>query len=88
MKISTDLKNRLRSVIQEEIESDLNRAYVISAHPLTEEEKIQIAKKIESLKDKKVYYEEDPSIIAGFVVKVGSSKYDYSFKSRILDQFQ
>ena len=51
MKISTDLKNRLRSVIQEEIESDLNRAYVISAHPLTEEEKIQIAKKIESLKE-------------------------------------
>ncbi len=88
MKISQDLKDKLRKVINSEIEKSQSRAILKAAHILTDEEKTSIISKVSDLAGKDIEVVIDKNLIAGFIVEIGSSKYDYSLRTRILQNFQ
>lgn len=88
MKISQDLKDKLRNVINSEIEKSQSRAILKVAHLLTKQEKMAIISKVNDLAGKDIEVVIDKSLLAGFVVEIGSSKYDYSLRTRILQNFQ
>jgi F-type H+-transporting ATPase subunit delta len=61
------------------------RANVTSAHPLDEDEKKQLGKALERLSGKRVEteYSLDPALIAGAVVRLGSTIYDGSVRTQL-----
>jgi F-type H+-transporting ATPase subunit delta len=77
--------------IQQAFESQLDalegvaRADVISARQLKESEKKQIRTALERLSGRRVeaHYELDPALIAGAVVRVGSTIYDGSVRTQL-----
>ncbi len=88
MKISTDLKNRLRSVITESIKNQTQKAVIVSAHDLSESQIKTIVSKFGELPGRDVTVVINPALIAGFIVKIGSSEYDHSLKSQISNNFE
>jgi F-type H+-transporting ATPase subunit delta len=82
---------RLLPEIQEAFEGQLDalegvaRASVISARNLKEGEKKQLRAVLERLSGRKVeaHYELDPALIAGAVVRVGSTVYDGSVRTQL-----
>jgi len=82
---------RLLPEIQEAFEGQLDalegvaRASVISARNLKEGEKKQLRAVLERLSGRKVeaHYELDPTLIAGAVVRVGSTVYDGSVRTQL-----
>jgi F-type H+-transporting ATPase subunit delta len=77
--------------IQEAFEAQLDerqgvaRAHVVSARQLKEGEKKQLRKALERLSGRRVEedYELDPALIAGAVVRVGSTIYDGSVRTQL-----
>ncbi len=61
------------------------RANVTSAHPLDEDEKKQLGKALERLSGRRVEteYRLDPALIAGAIVRVGSTIYDGSVRTQL-----
>ena len=61
------------------------RANVTSAHQLDEDEKKQLGKVLERLSGRRVeaHYRLDPALIAGAVVRVGSTIYDGSVRTQL-----
>lgn len=88
MKFSNDLRSRLREVIEKDIKKSEDTAVVKTAHDISDDIKKEIVSKVSHLKGKNISFERDPSILAGFIAEIGSTKHDYSLRSRILDQFQ
>lgn len=82
---------RLLPEIQEAFEARLDerqgvaRANVISARQLKEGEKKQLRSALERLSGRRVeaHYELDPALIAGAVVRVGSTIYDGSVRTQL-----
>lgn len=82
---------RLLPEIQQAFESQLDalegvaRADVISARQLKESEKKQLRAALERLSGRRVeaHYELDPALIAGAVVRVGSTVYDGSVRTQL-----
>jgi len=89
MKISVDLKNKLRKLIKDELNKTEEKCILKLAHSSSEKEVREILSKVadEKVSVKDVELVVDPDIIAGFIFIKGSTLYDYSLKSKILDQF-
>ena len=60
-------------------------AQVTSAIPLTKELEVQILKKIKQISDKKITLKNiiDPSIIGGFILRVGDKQFDSSVSNQL-----
>ena len=77
--------------IQQALEAQLDelegvaRARIVSARQLKESEKKQLRAALERLSGRRVeaHYELDPALIAGSVVRVGSTVYDGSVRSQL-----
>lgn len=61
----------------------INRAEIISAIPLTIDQKAKIFEKFPSLQNKEVIEKIDRNIIAGFIVKQESDIFDASINGKI-----
>jgi F-type H+-transporting ATPase subunit delta len=61
------------------------RAEVTTAHPVTEEQKLRLRSTLESILEQqvKLTLELDSKLIAGFVARVGSRRYDASLNGQI-----
>lgn len=86
MKISEDLKNKLRELINAETENAKLKCVLKLAHKVSDQEVKEIVKKFSESEDN-VTIEIDPKLIAGFIFVKGSTQHDYSLKSKILEQF-
>ena len=78
-----------RIIEQLEKELDARRGFaeaqIVSARPLNEGEKLQFEAQVEKLTHKKVRasYGEDPSLLGGALVRIGSTIYDGSVKGQL-----
>ena len=63
----------------------VEKAQVTSAVPLTKELEVKILKKIEEFSNKDITLENiiDPSIIGGFILRVGDKQYDASISNQL-----
>jgi F-type H+-transporting ATPase subunit delta len=63
----------------------MTEAQVTSAQPLGENEKQELTKTLEGLTGRHIVarYQEDPALIAGAVVQIGSTVYDGSVRARL-----
>lgn len=68
-------------------QSGLVEAEIISAHPLNEEDRQQLEAQVAKKAGGKVRttYLQDPSLLGGVVVKIGSTVYDGSVKAQLVD---
>ena len=68
-------------------QSGVVEAEITSAHPLNEEDRKQLAAQVEKKAGGQVRttYLEDPSLLGGVVVKIGSTVYDGSVKAQLAD---
>ncbi len=62
-------------------------AKVTTAFPMTAELEAQVLAKIATISDKKITIENiiDPSIIGGFILRIGDKQYNASVKNRLLE---
>lgn len=88
MKITTELKNKLRKTIVEEAKEQSNIATIVTATKISQTDMSKIIKFLPQLENKIVSTIINPDIFAGFIVTIGSTEYDYSFKSIVKDNFQ
>lgn len=67
------------------LRNDVERAIVTSAQELSLEERGKIGKKLETVigKNLEIRYETDPSVLGGFVAKMGNNLFDGSLKSQL-----
>lgn len=78
-----------RIIEQLEKELDARRGFaeaqIVSARPLNDAEKLQFEAQVEKLTHKKVRarYGEDPSLLGGALVRIGSTIYDGSVKGQL-----
>ena len=70
---------------QLDVREGIARANVVSARPLDEDEKKQLREALERLSGRRVeaHYRLDPALIAGAVVRVGSTIYDGSVRTQL-----
>ena len=68
-------------------QSGLVEAEVISAHPLNESDRAQLAEQVtrKAGGNARIAYSEDASLLGGVVVKIGSTVYDGSVKAQLID---
>jgi len=78
MKINPKLKQDLKSFLMEKIQKEQNRVLVLSADKLDMNERKLLEKKFSDLNWKDSVYQIDKSVIAGFIIKVGSKTIDLS----------
>lgn len=86
MKISDNLKNKLRELINAEHEMAKLKCVLKVAHKLSDSEISEIATKF-SENINNIQVEIDTKLIAGFIFAKGSTQHDYSLRSKILEQF-
>jgi F0F1-type ATP synthase delta subunit len=89
MKISPDLRTKLRTLIDENIHKQRERCVIKLAHKIPQEEIDTIIKKIagEGIAELEPEVVIDKSIIAGFIFAKGSTVHDYSLRSKIFKYF-
>ncbi len=60
-------------------------AEIISAHPLNEDDRAQLAERVKQLAASEVHitYSEDPSLLGGAVVRIGSTVWDGSLRAQL-----
>lgn len=70
------------------IPQDIKEAKIISAFPLTDEQRKHIAKKLKDALDREIKLKEesDPKIVAGLIISVGSLVLDGSLKNKIQEK--
>lgn len=83
MKLSKELKAEIKSFLKEKLKNREQRGQIIAPYQLGAREVKKIQSKISILQGIPVDVVVDESIMAGFVVRVGSRMIDYSLKSRI-----
>ncbi|GAC1359292.1 MAG: F0F1 ATP synthase subunit delta [Acidobacteriaceae bacterium] len=68
-------------------QSGLVEAEIISAHPLDEDDRRQLESQVAKKAGGQVRttYSQDPSLLGGVVVKIGSTVYDGSVKAQLVD---
>lgn len=83
MKIDPQIKKDLAARLKEDLASKKKQVVLISAYKLDKKEVDSVMAKIPDLRKADVKYEVDPSIIAGFVIKVGSKVLDLSLSGQL-----
>lgn len=84
MKIDPHLKLELKKFFQERIVENKRRITILSGYKLSNQEKSELALRIPIIKNAtNIVYVTDRDIIAGIIVKVGSSVLDLSLKGQV-----
>ncbi len=87
MRISPELKDKLRAVVRKAQHDARQVATITVACSLDEATMQSIHQIVPALANTEAEVVVDDSLIAGFVVTIGSTVYDYSLRSRIRDHF-
>ncbi|MFY9977644.1 MAG: ATP synthase F1 subunit delta, partial [Candidatus Sulfotelmatobacter sp.] len=78
---------RIIEQLEKELDARLGfaEAQIVSARPLNDAEKLQFEAQVEKLTHKKVRarYGQDPSLLGGALVRIGSTIYDGSVKGQL-----
>ncbi len=83
MKIDPKIKKDLEARLKEDLAKKKKQVVLISAYKLDKKELAEVTAKIPALKKADVSLEVDPSIIAGYIVKVGSRVLDLSLSGQL-----
>lgn len=85
MKINQGLKEDLKSYIKRRLLEEGVTVYVtlVAPYELGQEEIDMLKKRIPQLKEAKIVTEVDPSLMAGLLIKYGSSVIDLSLKTQL-----
>lgn len=83
MKLKPRIKEELKKFLIQREKAEKERARVISAQKLTDEEWAQIYQLFPDLKGRKIENEVDESLIAGVIVQKGSKIVDLSLRNQI-----
>lgn len=84
MKIDPHLRQELKKFFKERITESKQRVTVFSAYKLSNQEKSELAQRLTTIKNStNIEYVTDRDIIAGIIVKVGSSVLDLSLKGQV-----
>ena len=59
------------------------RAEIVTARPLTESQKAELARRFGTGRELEISYKEDPGILGGFVARIGEQIHDYSVSGRL-----
>ena len=59
------------------------RAEIVSARPLTEGQRAELARRFGGGGEMEIHYKEDPGILGGFVARIGERIHDYSVSGRM-----
>jgi len=87
MKIDPLVKKELKLRLSEALEQKKRQVTLTSAYQLNKSDQAELIKKVPQLKDTGITYLVDKSIIAGYVIKVGSKIIDLSLLGQ-LQSFQ
>lgn len=82
MKIDPNVLQELRKSYNQ-IKTAGGIVEVISAYELTDSEKKSLIEKLPMLKDAKITYLKDPSVLAGVIIKFGSKMIDLSLQNEL-----
>lgn len=86
MIIDFETKEELKNLFNERLIKKSKKAIVISANKLDDEDKTRLITKVVGLgKDVRMEYHIDESLLAGVVIKTGSSIIDLSLKGQLLN---
>ncbi|MEI7653090.1 MAG: F0F1 ATP synthase subunit delta [bacterium] len=83
MKLTPTLRQDLKNFLKARLVDQSVMAQVYAPYMLSTDEVKQIQSKYEILKGAQVTAHVDPTLLAGFVVEVGSKRIDCSLKSRL-----
>lgn len=83
MKIDPSIKKDLAARLKEDLAQKKKQVVLVSAYKLDKQELAAIMAKVPDLKKAQVRYEVDPSIIAGYVIRVGSKVLDLSVAGQL-----
>ncbi|MFZ6034909.1 MAG: F0F1 ATP synthase subunit delta [Patescibacteria group bacterium] len=83
MKIDPKIKKDLEARLKEDLANKKKQVVLISAYKLDKKELAEVTAKVPVLKKADVRLEVDPSIIAGYIVKVGSKVLDLSLSGQL-----
>lgn len=83
MKIDPSIKKDLAARLKEDLANKRKQVVLVSAYKLDSKELSAIMAKVPDLKKAQVKQEVDPSIIAGYVIRVGSKVLDLSLKGQL-----
>lgn len=83
MKIDPQIKSELKLKLKEVLASAKKRVWVTSAYELGSEEIEKLYQAIDGLRQSQIDYAVDKSLIAGYVIKVGSKVIDLSLRGRL-----
>ncbi len=83
MKIDPRIKADLKARLKQDLVALKKQFTVISAFKIGNEEISEIKKKFPALKDALIVYEVDKSLIAGYVIKIGSKVLDVSIRGKL-----
>lgn len=87
MKLSKEIKNELKSFLKNRLSHKEERATLIAPYQFSSREVTQIQNKIPLIAELPVDVVIDESIMAGFMIKVGSKLIDCSLKTKVKDLF-
>lgn len=83
MKIDPAIKKDLEKRLKEDLATKKSQVTIVSAYKLNPKDAEEIFKKFPSIKKSNIKYKIDESIIAGYVIKVGSRVVDISVKGQL-----
>ena len=83
MKIDPQIKSELKLKLKEVQASAKKKVLITSAYELESEEVEKLYQAIDGLRQSQIDYAVDKSLIAGYVIKVGSKVIDLSLKGKL-----
>jgi len=83
MKIDPSIKKDLEKRLKEDLASRKSQVTIVSAYKLNSTDTASIFKKFSTLKKSNIKYVVDETIIAGYIIKVGSKVVDISVKGQL-----
>lgn len=83
MKIDPAIKKDLAERLKQDLAQKKKQVVLVSAYKLDKKELDAVVAKVPDLKKAQVMLEVDPSIIAGYVIRVGSKVLDLSLKGQL-----
>ena len=83
MKIDPSIKKDLEKRLKDDLTAKKSQVTIVSAYKLNSSDTAAIFKKFLTLKKANIKYVIDESLIAGYIIKVGSKVVDISIKGQL-----
>jgi F0F1-type ATP synthase delta subunit len=83
MKIKPEIKEEIKRIIHEKLQSKQQEVTIVAPYRLSSDELQEIFKQLPQLEGKKIVTVVDPSLIAGIIIKQGTKVLDLSIAERV-----